>query len=115
MCMLCSSTGIFSIPTTNNAVTMNRKDYGATQGKVMTICRSGSSIYTTSSGYAYGYLRKQRELPKCKVKSCAKSVHIEPGFGVFEYCSPKCRDNDLLKSYAVKLKADIARLSHGTR
>ena len=43
----------------------------------------------------------------CKGKHCDKDVHYEPGFGNFDYCSPQCRDDDLLQDSKTKLQKNL--------
>ena len=48
-------------------------------------------------------------LPTCKRSDCSNPVHYDPTFGPFEYCSPRCRDAQLLEHEKDKLLKDIAR------
>ena len=47
-------------------------------------------------------------LPLCR--SCRKnSVYVDPQLGHFNYCSPRCRDEDVLPEYNKKLEEFIKR------
>lgn len=61
--------------------------------------------------------KQEQQRPKCKAKDCLKEVYSDGVVGNFDYCSPTCRNKDLLQDYTTKLKADIAEISrvHGTR
>lgn len=69
---------------------------------------SSSSVYTPSWNHG-----SQKELghtrPKCKAKGCTNLVYHDTEFGNFDYCGPKCRDDDLLVHYKQKLKADLSK------
>ncbi len=54
-------------------------------------------------------------LPVCKFPPCQNPVHYEPDVGLFEYCSPTCRDSDLLEEDKIKLKRDLQKLAKGLR
>ena len=60
---------------------------------------SCSSSSSTSSNYQY----TQKQCNACH----SVPVHFDDKFGFFDYCSPKCRDEDFLPKYNKKLAEDI--------
>ena len=51
----------------------------------------------------------------CKASGCSKRVHWEADVGFFDYCGPKCRDDDLLPQERDKLRNDLLKLSSELR
>ncbi len=53
---------------------------------------------------------------KCKATGCDKIVQCDLAFEVvFDYCSPECRDKDLLAIHHSQLKSDIEQLENDIR
>lgn len=53
------------------------------------------------------------DLPTCKHKGCSRPIHWEMYMGrllIFDYCSPQCRDMELLKDHQEILKITIEEL-----
>ena len=43
----------------------------------------------------------------CKARGCYKLSHYDPRVGEFDYCSPSCRDKDLLSKEKKRLLDDL--------
>ena len=49
-------------------------------------------------------------VPNCKADSCMNPAFYDPEVGMFDYCSPSCRDTYLLPKEKLKLQTDIHEL-----
>ena len=73
---------------------------------------AASTTYPSSGYGQYPTVQAPRtSLPNCKNSGCSKPVHLDPTYGPFEYCSPMCRDAQLLQSERDKLKKDIESMT----
>ena len=62
--------------------------------------------YTISSQQSVYY---QAPLSKiCIAEGCNSRAYYDSNFGLFDYCTPRCRDVHLLPEYNKKLERDIA-------
>ena len=68
---------------------------------------------TTSTGTQH--YQRQQSLPLCKASTCTNYVHYEQAVGVFDYCSPECRNSDLLQRERDRLKEDLRKLEEDLR
>jgi hypothetical protein len=46
-------------------------------------------------------------LNNCSAIGCTRKVHYDPELGPFDYCSPECRDRDLLPRERERLRKEI--------
>ena len=83
---------------------MNHRDYSAAGGSVQ-------SYQPSHVQYHHHQPRPQLQLPQCRANGCNKPVHYDPGLPVglrtFAYCSPQCRDRDLLPLEKANLTAAL--------
>ncbi|KAL5516923.1 hypothetical protein EMCRGX_G002372 [Ephydatia muelleri] len=70
---------------------------------------AGTGYAPYGSEYFAPHQDQRPSLPTCKRSDCSNPVHYDPTFGPFEYCSPRCRDAQLLEHEKDKLLKDIAR------
>ena len=49
----------------------------------------------------------------CRRGGCYRPVHMDPLLGPFNYCSPACRNEDLLPKYDEKLDRMIRNIKFG--
>ena len=54
-------------------------------------------------------------VPNCKADSCMNPAFYDPEVGMFDYCSPSCRDTYLLPKEKLKLQTDIHELEEQLR
>ncbi|XP_065912118.1 uncharacterized protein [Dysidea avara] len=65
------------------------------------LCRFCSGLYLSEFGVCPFCVEQ------CKNPSCTNLKFIDNNYGKFDYCSPSCRDKDLLTKYNKKLEEDL--------
>ena len=73
-----------------------------------------SAAHYPQSHHGYSYHQQPLKLSNCEAAGCAKPVHYDYNLPkhlpAFKYCSPECRDRDLLPMERRKLKKDLDEL-----
>ena len=68
-----------------------------------------SHSHPTSSYDRHHYQPTPVKRPQCSASGCDNPVHYEPDVGMFDYCTPKCRDEHLLPKEKSDLRDSIAK------
>ena len=68
-----------------------------------------SHSHPTSSYDRHHYQPTPVKCPQCSASGCDNPVHYEPDVGLFDYCTPKCRDEHLLPKEKSDLHDSIAK------
>ena len=87
------------------SVSKPRTQYGYHQ---MVISYTEAAVYNSCSNQVYNLgFQPPVTLPQCNAQQCSKSCHFDEWVGVFKYCSPECRDRDLLHKEQYRLQKDL--------
>ncbi len=89
-----------------------------TQQRISETLLSGGGYRSCIADDSYQVLEQQmigNSLLVCKADGCKRQVYFDPTFREFEYCSPECRDKNLLQGWQYQLEFDLEELKKELR